>query len=66
MSMESRDQIVKRTQELIEKIIPAFTPEEVTRITQNTLRRDNMLDFEDIKNKYNLTWNEVRFCKKFI
>ena len=65
MSMESRDQIVKRTQELIEKIIPAFTPEEADRLNNNIIKRDNINLFDDIVKKYNLTYAELRFCKKF-
>lgn len=57
---------VKRNIEIVDKIIPSFTDEEADRLKNHTFRKDNMNLIEDIREKYNLTWSELRFAKRFI
>ena len=51
----------KRQIELIDMIVPKITDEEWERITQGTPGIDrDMSDCKDIKEKYGLSWNELK------
>ena len=49
---------------IVDEIVPQFTAEEIARITAGTPGIDrDMRDCKDIKDKYGLSWNEMRMLK---